>query len=412
MKDTALATLMVMMGAEEIKADQTTGAVAPQPSGPPVTCGIIGCGEQGRKILSILSRLPAAEVAAVCDIYAPFVKRGQEIAPKAAGISDYRQLLDQKEVEVVFIETPTFAHKDITLAAIQAGKHIYCDAPLAGSMEDAKAIALAGQSSKQIFQTGLQNRSNPQHLHVVKFIRTGVLGTIAETRAQWHNRDSWRRAAPTTEREKELNWRLYQATSTGLLGEVGIHQVDVASWFLNSLPISARAYGGIMGWKDDRNVFDTVQCMIEYPNNTHLIYDATLVSSYDAVYDLFLGSASTVMMRGERAWMFKEADAPMLGWEVYAKKDRFGDETGIELVADATKLLAQGKEPSSESQAATGKGPLYYAVEAFLNSVHANSKPLAGAIEGYQATVAAIKANDAATSGAKIVYQPEWFQLS
>src|SRR5207247_7229683 len=111
------------------------------------------------------------------------------------------------------------------------------------------------------------------------------------------------------------------------------------------------------------------------------------------------------------AWMFKEADSPLLGWEVYARKEKFGDDTGIALVANATQLLAQGKTPGQEAitRDAT-KSPFYAALEEFTGCIRQGKKPNCGALEGLQAAVVAIKANDAIRSGARLTFRPEWFR--
>ncbi len=89
--------------------------------------------------------------------------------------------------------------------------------------------------------------------------------------------------------------------STGLLGEVGIHQIDSGTWFLNKLPLAVTGYSSLQGWKDGRDVPDTVQCVIEYPGNINFIYDATLTSSFDNQYEMFYGTASSFQMRDQRA---------------------------------------------------------------------------------------------------------------
>jgi predicted dehydrogenase len=339
-------TLVMALSAEEALAESAPAAA---PAGPPVGVGVVGLGPQGRELLASLVRLPGASVAAICDTYAPFLRRGNEIAPKATQQSDYHKLLEEKSVQAIVVATPSYQHRQIVLDAIRAGKHVYCEAPLAVFVDDCKAMARAGSDSKQVFQVGQQWRSDPQHHHALKFVRTGVLNKMAQARAQWHRKDSWRRPAPTTEREREVNWRLNDQTSAGLMGEVGVHQVDIVSWFLKELPVSASGFGGVLVWQDGRTVPDTVQCLIEYPGGVHLLYDATLGNSFDGAYELLMGSDSALLTRGDRAWMFKEADSPLLGWEVYARKDKFGDETGIALVANATQLLAQGKIPGQDA---------------------------------------------------------------
>lgn len=402
------ATLLVLGGEAEAGPAPAAGKVRP------VHCGVIGTGVQGRAILSVLARLPGAPVLAICDPYEVAMKAAQKVAPKAKSYTDYRQMLaTEKTLDAVFIATPSHLHREPALAAVQAGKHVYCEAPLAITIDDARAIAAAGKGAKTVFQVGLQQRANPLYQHVVKFVRTGVLGNVAQGRAQWRRKQSWRRAARDPEVERKLNWRLYKESSAGLLGEVAVHQFDAVSWFLRKTPVSVVGYGGILQWNDGRELPDTVQCIVEYPGGVRLAYDATLANSYEGVYELLMGSDGAIFTREDRGWLFKEADAPQLGWEVYARKDRIGDETGIALVADATQLLAQGKNPAEVAAArgSSGKNALYYAVEEFIGCVRENKKPSCGAVEGFQATVVAIKAHEAVASGSKIVFQKEWFTL-
>jgi len=404
---------------EELTALTNEPARPPdKPSGPPVNCAIIGLGPQGREILAVLAKLGNAPVVALCDSYtAPaFLKRATEIAPHAAVQADYRKVLEQKDVQAIFVATPSHLHKQIVLDALAAGKHVYCEAPLATDIDEARVIAKAAASAKTAFQAGLQNRANQMHRHVLTFMRSGVLGHAAGVRGQWHKKTSWRRAAPSPERERELNWRLYKATSSGLPGEIGIHLFDVANWFLNALPLSVIGFGATHHWKQEgMEVPDTIHCILEYPNNILFSYEATLVSSFEGEYQVFLGSDTSLLLRDLRAWMFKETDSPLLGWEVYARKERLaaGEDTlgvGIALVADATKLLAQGKEPAKVGADVT-KSALYQAINAFIDSIRTGKPPVVGPLEGLQATIVARTAHDAVMTGNKIVFQKEWFHL-
>jgi predicted dehydrogenase len=405
-----LGTLAMVSGVEELHAAPEDEDEAP--SSPAVGLGLIGVGDRGRELLAAMARMKNAPVVALCDTFEPMLKRGKEVAPKAATYPDHHRLLDDKKVEAVFIATPSHQHKEIALAAIQAGKHVYCEAPLASTIEDAKAIAYAGKGSKKVFQVGQQNRANPQHHHVNKFMKLGVLGKTTQARAQWHKRVSWREPHPNSQRQREINWRLDPAVSPGLLGEIGIHQIDVASWYFRSLPQAVLGFGSVTAWtEDDRQVPDTVQAIFQYPNGVRLVYDATLGNSFDRAYELFMGTESAILMRGERAWLVKENDAPILGWEVYARKDTLAEDTGIVLVADATKLLKMGLEPGKAESTTKGKDATYFAVEDFLTSIRKNTKSRCGPVEGFQAAVVAIKANEAILSGTKIAYQKEWFTL-
>jgi predicted dehydrogenase len=218
--------------------------------------------------------------------------------------------------------------------------------------------------------------------------------------------------APDAEREKEVNWRLSKSASAGIIGEVGIHQIDLANWYLASLPTAVTGFGSIIYWNDGRDIPDTVQCIIEYPNDVRMNLNSTIVSSFSSNYTLFQGCDASLALRENRGWMIKEADSPLLGWEVYARKETCFDEANaICMVADATKIIKDGKEPGQMDKLPPTKEPIYIALENFTKSIRDGSKPACGAVEGYQASVVAIKANDAVVGNTKITYQKEAFDL-
>ena len=364
-------------------------------------------------LLTALGYVPGANVVYVCDTYAPAHKKALELAPKAKAVTDYKAVLDDKTVRGVFVATPSHLHKQVVADALSAGKAVYCEAPLASNVADAKAIAaLAVANPKAIFHAGLPYRTNPQHHHVYKFVETGALATVAQGKAQWHKKTSWRRAAPSDERQNALNWRLKRETSGGLISEVGIHQIDVATRFFGKTPVAVSGFGGTLAWQDGRDVPDTVQCVFEYAGGVQFAYDATLANSFDGAYELFQGTDAAVLLRDARAWMFKEADATALGWEVYAYKEKIGDETGIALVADATKLLAAGKKPSENRDADPKRSAIYHACDAFLTAIR-TGKPHEDVTAqiGLTATVIALTANEAVLSGKRIVFTPEMFTI-
>jgi predicted dehydrogenase len=439
----SFATMMTVMGGVELVAHDTAGAAESQSVKDPVKVAVIGLGTWGREIVSALLRVPDkqkapyGEIAALCDTYPGAMRRAAKEVPNAKQVQDYKAILEDKDIRAVVVATPTHLHKEIVLAAIKAGKHVYCEAPLASTIDDAREIAAAAKAAPYlIFQAGLQRRADPERHFLLPFIRAGSLGQIVTARAQWHNKTSWRAAAPTPEREAAVNWRLDKAVSLGLMGELGSHQIDQTSWFLNANPLSVTGTGSVMFWKDGREIPDTVQALIEYPGGVYLNYDATLVSSFDADYEALYGSEATVVLRGSKAWMFKEVDSRLFGWEVYARKENFNDQTGIALVADASKSVP-GEAKADELTFA--KSSLSHALDNFL--LNANDliygerdykasygeddvqglredlakkprRPSAGYLEGYRAAVIGIKANEAIMTGQRIELKPESYELT
>lgn len=432
----SVATLMAMLGGVPLLAQKATGAEEQKPSGPTLPVAVIGLGPWGREILTTLAQQSETQVAAICDTYGAFLRRSGKAAPGAAQESDYQKILANPDIKAVIIATPTYQHKQIVLDALAAGKHVYCEAPLAHTLEDAKAIALAAKANAHlVFQAGYQLRSDPQRHFLLPFIRSGALGTPVMGRAQWHKKQSWRSTSPDPDREKVINWRLSQETSPGLVGELGCHQIDQANWFWDALPTSVTGFGSIAFWKDGRDVPDTVHAIFEYPSKACLNYDATLCNSFDANYEMFFGTDAAVMLRGSNAWMFKEVDSPLLGWEVYAKKELFYKETGIALKADGSKSVNQVGKQEPTPEELIKSTPLFYSLQAFVR----NSKELvakaqdmqeafgevdkdelakvprrasSGYLDAYQATVCAIKANEAINAGMKVEIPASLYELS
>ena len=445
-------SLMALMGGIPLLAEDATNALPAEtnysPEEPPVSCAIIGCGQWGREILNTLATLvnkkgeALAPVLAVCDNYASILRRiKKDLPPAVATFDDYHKVLELKDVAVVIVATPSHLHKEIVIAALQAGKHVYCEAPLASNIEDARAIAQAAKAAVKLnFQAGLQMRADPAKLYIYnKFIRAGATGSPVYGRAQWHQRASWRQPGSTPEREKALNWRLDSTTSSGLAGELGVHQIDLMTWFLGHRPAVINGWGAMLAWDDGRDVADTVQALLEYPGHVNFTWDATLASTFEADYNMYYGSYATVMMRESKAWLFKETDSPLLGWELYAARQKFGKDDGISLSADAThstKSTKPGEESPYENSA------LHHSLKAFLHNSRvvttgvadfaANfditdtdalreslNTPImlktyakaAGYKDGFEATVIAIKTNEAIAKNSKIKVDDAWFEI-
>lgn len=441
-KTSSFAAAFAMFNAGPLIAPAAPQEQAAASSGNTIKCAVIGVGVWGREILNTLARFPKAEVIAMCDHYASegFQRRMREAAPKAEIYTDYKKVLENKDVQAVIVATPTHQHKEIVIAALKAGKHVYCETPLAHTVQDARDIAKAARDhSKSYFQAGLNYRSDPQRKFLLPFVRIGATGQNVKTRAQWHKKGSWRRSAPNNEREKELNWRLQKDISTGLIGEAGVNQIDTMHWFLNKNPVQVTGFGGVLFWQDGREVADTAQAVFQYEDGTLFNYEACIATSFDSEYEILYGSDAAVMLRGNKAWLFKEADSPLLGWEVYARKEQFFNETGIALVANATKSTTTDQSKGQDEAAYTDP-PLYFAMEAFLANteliggavedfistfdandtkalneylagIQKNKLPAANYMDGLEATVLALKANEAVVKRSTIKFEKGWFEI-
>ena len=363
----------------------------------PIDVGLIGAGRQGRAILGELAKFEDVRVAGVCDVIDSRLRSGLRRVSGAQGYADHRAMLDaQPGLSAVFVATPTHLHRGPALDCVAAGKHVYCEGPLASTLEDCRALVAAARSAKTVFQTGMQGRSNPVYGLARSFLRSGSIRDVISMRAQYHKKTSWRSPASRPEDEAALNWHLDPKLSLGLTGEMGVHQFDVVHHFLGAYPTGVRGSGSIQFHRDGREIPDTIHCELTFPDGRLMHYDATLGNSFEGTYELFHGSMGTIKLAWNAGWMFKEADAPTQGWEVYANREQFHDEQGITLIADATKLAAQDK---LKQGVGLPNPPLYYSIEDFLKSATESKPVVCSADEGLRAAAVAILADRAIKSG-------------
>ena len=191
--------------------------------------GIIGCGGIANgKHMPALSRLSdKVEMVAFCDI---IVERAQEAAKKygtadAKVYEDYHQLLEDKSIDVVHVLTPNRSHCEISVAALEAGKHVMCEKPMAKTAADARKMLEAAKRSGKKLTIGYQNRCRPDSLLLKKAVDRGDLGEIYFAKAHAIRR----RAVPT--------WGVFlneYEQGGGPLIDIGTHALDLTLWMMNN----------------------------------------------------------------------------------------------------------------------------------------------------------------------------------
>jgi predicted dehydrogenase len=157
------------------------------PSAGKTRFGVIGTGLWGSFHCKTLTALPAAAVVAVCDSNAARATEMQTQFGIRKSYTDYRELIADPEVEAVTVATPDFAHADIVLAAIAAGKHVMCEKPLATTIAEAEAIAAAATRSGVKVMVDFHNRVNPAVHAVREAIQAGEIGAPLHASARLSN---------------------------------------------------------------------------------------------------------------------------------------------------------------------------------------------------------------------------------
>ncbi len=249
-----------------------------------VRYAMVGPGSRGRRLLERhLVHMPHGECVALCDIYEKNLKRALEVfdnQPRA--YTDYNELLQQEDIEAVLITVPLYLHFPVMKAALEAGKHVFCEKSLVFTPAEVHALRALHQEHPDLtVQVGLQRRYSLLYQRAKELVDSGAIGDITHIQAQWHRNTNWRRKA-SPEFEDQFNWRLYRKYSGGLCAELMSHQVDVADWFLGQHPTTVMGVGGLDYWRDGRDIYDNIQLIFEYPEGQKLQYSSIMTNRHIA----------------------------------------------------------------------------------------------------------------------------------
>src|SRR5579871_399698 len=237
----------------------------------PIGTAMIGTGNRGSFLLQGVLQQPDAKVAAVCDIKPDRLDKAATAAARdrPATETDWRKLIDRKDVDAVFIATPPYLHSEMAIAAIQAGKHVYCEKPLGVTPEQIRALLQTARGSHQVFVAGQQLRSQKQLSDVVRKIQDGLIGDVLMVKAQRHA------TADLPHDGTSGDWYFDVTKSGGYLVEQSVHNLDLCNWAIGSHPLRASGFGAIQLYKNDppgRTIFDCGSLTYDYPKGVKLSF--------------------------------------------------------------------------------------------------------------------------------------------
>ncbi|SCD19165.1 dehydrogenase [Proteiniphilum saccharofermentans] len=256
--------------------------------------GFIGTGSRGMYNMHAVMALPHAEIVALCDIYPPNLKEASGLCPNAKTYTDYKKILESPDIDGVIISTPLYLHAPITLDALDAGKHVYCEKAMALTMEECKAIYDTYQKTDKVLYFCMQRMFDKKYIKGMQMIHSGVIGDIVGERCYWFRNHDWRRPVPSPELERQINWRLYRDYSGGLMTELASHQLEVCCWAMQMVPESVIGMGDIVYWKDGREVYDSVNLVYHYSNGVKINYESLISNKFNGMEDQILGNKGTM----------------------------------------------------------------------------------------------------------------------
>jgi len=305
----------------------------------------------------------------------------------------------------VVIATPLYEHANITIDALNAGLHVFCEKSMAMTYDDCNAMFEAHVLNDRILHIGHQRLFNIRYQQALKDIKNGLIGPITQIRAYWHRNSDWRRNVPSPELERKINWRLYDEYSLGLMTELASHQVQVANWFLNEKPECVWGAGSINHWKDGREVYDNVNLVYKYAGGTHLVYDSMTSNKKYGLEEQIMGPLGTLELEAGKKYKEFPAPAPGLIQLINQLEHKIFDVIpigGPSWVPDDPSA-DNGEYIIDEVLASDGS---IMEMEAFVANVRANRAERWITKEGFYASISAIMGHEAMKKN-ELVFWPE-----
>jgi predicted dehydrogenase len=264
--------------------------------------GIIGIGMQGSGLLASAIQLPGVECVAAADLYDGRHTLAREIVASNIPVTRrYHDLLDNKEIDCLIAAVPDHWHKQVVVDAVKAGKDIYCEKPMSHSAADGLAMVAAAKPSGRIVQIGSQRVSSVICAKAKELIAQGTIGDLMlvegwlgrndptgaweyppppDLSLQTFDWDTWQGEVPKRAWDPDSSpktfarWRCWKEYGTGVAGDLLVHLVSGMMYMLgiNEPPTRAMSSGGILRFKDGRNMPDVHATLFEYSSTPAPVY--------------------------------------------------------------------------------------------------------------------------------------------
>jgi myo-inositol 2-dehydrogenase/D-chiro-inositol 1-dehydrogenase len=345
------------MEAETDRRAFIVGALAAASSASPaaaaereIRTAFVGIGVRGGQLLGQALLQPNTRVTAICDIDPNARDRAQSVAKRDSprSYTDYRAVLDLKDVDAIFVASPCYLHAEMAAACLQAGKYVYCEKPLGITPEQVDLVLKAARKSTTFLQIGQQLRYYPAIREAMRQIhQEKLLGRVLVVKAQRHS------MPPTPEAEqKRPAWYKDVKLSGDLIVENAIHNIDVCNWIADSRPVSAFGHGEkYFGtpMPAGKVMMDGFSVQYVYENETLLDYSQlymhprSLKKLPGGQWFMIFGETGTVDLGQETAEFYPmKADAPqdLISSELKAKKENS--------MSDFLDCIRQGRQPYAD----------------------------------------------------------------
>lgn len=353
----------------------------------PFRIGIIGPGSRGKELVRNFLRVPGVKIVAAADVYQPrFEELNAVCGYRVDAYSDFRKLLERKDLDAVIVSTPLGLHAQHVIPALESGHHVYGEKAMAYTLEDGRKIVEATAAHKRIFQIGHQYRYSPWIRAAVARVKQGEIGKVTHIMAYWNRNNNWRRPVPEPSLERLINWRLYNEWSLGLFAELGSHHMDIANWVFDATPTAALGSGSICYWHDGRETDDNVQAVLSYPGGRRCIFTSMTDNAKMGDQLWLYGDKGSLNLTLMDATFYYE---PHRVTRVSPKNSK--DTITSASYRPAGEMPYRG--PGTPVEVTTAEDPTTAATRAFVYCVRTGTDPISNVHVGYGSDLCVVQAN-------------------
>jgi len=391
-----------------------------------IRMGFIGIGNRGSQLLELFMTNPDVDVVALCDVYEPYLlrdrskveprffkeisqvpKMGEVFRGKVDRYSDFRRLLERKDIDAVCIATPDHWHALQMIMAVDSGKDVYVEKPLTITLLEGRKMVEAAKRTNRIVQVGLNRRGSPIYQQLAKLVKEGRIGKVSVSKAyrvsnmypngignakpedppKGLNWDMW--LGPRAYRPYQYNiapykFRWWKNYSTQM-GNWGVHYMDAIRWLIGEqAPVAITARGGKYVLHDDRDIPDTMEVIFEMPSGSLVMF-----SIYEAAGGEPLPSGE-IELRGTHGNVY----CSERGYRI--TPSRPGQFQDWKTLTEAV----ENKLPKEED-------PTGNLIRNFLDCVKSRKEPWCPIEEGHRSTSFAHLANIALETQMRLVWDPQ-----
>ena len=384
-----------------------------------ITVGMIGVGARAHELLRVIQTLPGTEIVAVCDAYQGRLERAVERTRGRAKIyPDYQAILGDKGIDTVIIATPDHWHKTMVVEALKAGKDIYVEKPMTYTIDEGVEIIAEVKKGDRILQVGSQGISSKIQQKAKELIESGRLGQITLLRASYNRNTAggaWIYPIPPDASPQTVNWemflgmasarpydparffrwRCYWDYSGGIATDLFVHLATTIHFLMNAkAPQSTIALGSLYRWKDSREVPDTLNAVLEYPEGFTVNLSSTFNNQLSGGEQGFqiLGTEGSLVLGGDGLTFYPEHTHEDNRWvvESWPKKlqEAYYQDPAVlkaEVPSSWLPKVSLGMERWEED----GKDAVVAHLEQFFECVRQRRQPVEDALMGHRAAAVA-----------------------